>query len=88
MAPAGGIYFWARLPPGVRSAELLELGIANGVAFAAGDVFYADGAGSDHLRLCFANLNRDRIEEGVRRLPAALARVTRGARADKRLPLV
>ena len=52
--------------------ELLRAALAGGVTFAAGEHFYADGAGRDEIRLCFTADPPDRIEEGVRRLAAAL----------------
>lgn len=65
--PAGGIYFWGRLG-GMKSAELLERAVAAGVAFATGEIFYPDEAGSEHLRLCFAALPTEQIDEGMKRL--------------------
>lgn len=66
--PAGGIYFWGRLTGAMKSAELLDRATAAGVAFATGDIFYQDEAGSEDVRLCFANLKPEQIDDGMKRL--------------------
>lgn len=73
--PAGGLFLWVRLPPGARSDRLLPRAEAEGVRFAPGAQFFADpAAGAPFLRLCFAGVDAERFDEGVRRLGAALAR--------------
>ena len=69
---AGGLYVWARLGLPVAGDELLRAALATGVSFAAGEPFYADGAGRDELRLCFTAEPPERIDDGVRRLAVAL----------------
>jgi 2-aminoadipate transaminase len=69
---AGGLYLWCRLGSGVNSEDLLRAALDQGVAFAAGHLFYPDGAGHDEIRLCFSAASPDQIDEGVRRLAAAL----------------
>jgi len=73
--PAGGMYLWCRLPDGQCARSLLHAGIAAGVAFAPGELFYADVAGGDRLRLCFASVAAEQIEEGARRLGVAWAKL-------------
>jgi 2-aminoadipate transaminase len=74
--PQGGLFIWARLT-GVGGkvrdgGELARRAIQNNVAFVPGAPFYA--ANPDHatLRLSFATVGLDKIEEGVARLGAAL----------------
>ncbi len=88
--PAGGIYFWGRLGGAMKSSELLQKALTAGVAFAPGEIFYPDQAGSGHLRLCFANLPPDQIEEGVKRLAESFINESsrRDARTEKKLPMV
>lgn len=69
---AGGIYFWGRLGGGIKGGELLQKAIAAGVSFAHGEIFYPDGAGSEHVRLCFGTVPVERIEEGINRLAKCL----------------
>jgi len=74
--PQGGLFVWARLTGagGTVSdgAELARRAIQNNVAFVPGAPFYA--ANPDHatLRLSFATVGVEKIEEGVARLGAAL----------------
>jgi DNA-binding transcriptional MocR family regulator len=88
--PRGGLQFWCRLPPGVESRALLERAIEEGMAFAPGEMFYADGSGRNELRLCFSCAPADKIEEGVRRLARALdaERAKTSGRAQATMPLV
>jgi DNA-binding transcriptional MocR family regulator len=88
--PRGGLHFWCRLPRGLESRALLERAIEAGVAFAPGELFYADASGRNELRLCFSCAPADKIEEGVKRLARALEaeRAKTGGRAQATMPLV
>lgn len=75
-APAGGMFVWVRLPRGTDTVALLRRAVANEqVAFVPGSAFCAHDPGqSAHcMRLCFASLPPERIEEGIARLARALA---------------
>jgi 2-aminoadipate transaminase len=69
-APAGGMFLWARLGPGMDAAALLPHAVDKGVAFVPGSAFYADAADSRTLRLSFVTATPQEIDAGV----AALAR--------------
>ncbi|USR79412.1 PLP-dependent aminotransferase family protein [Arcanobacterium pinnipediorum] len=66
--PDGGFYIWVQLPDGINAREMLPRAVDNGVAYVSGTAFYADGQGSDHIRLSFCYPTPDRITEGVKRL--------------------
>ncbi|HEX2643215.1 MAG TPA: PLP-dependent aminotransferase family protein [Thermoanaerobaculia bacterium] len=73
--PGMGIFVWLELPPGTDSAALLRGAIEReGVAFSPGQAFAVQGsAHADHcVRLSFANLQPEQMEEGARRLARAL----------------
>ncbi len=74
--PQGGLFVWARLTgAGGRVAdggELARRAIDQGVAFVPGAPFYASHPDHATLRLSFATVGVDRIEEGVGRLVKAL----------------
>ncbi len=74
--PQGGLFVWARLTgSGGRLAdggELARRAIDQGVAFVPGAPFFARQADAATLRLSFATVGPERIEEGVRRLAKAL----------------
>jgi 2-aminoadipate transaminase len=66
--PAGGFYVWLQLPPGLDAKAMLPRAVSSRVAYVPGIGFYADGAGSEHVRLSYCFPGPDRIREGVRRL--------------------
>jgi len=71
--PAGGTALWVELPPGADGDAIFTRALEAGVAYTRGDSFTLDGAGSDCLSLCFANLSPARIAEGL----ALLGRIVR-----------
>jgi 2-aminoadipate transaminase len=70
--PAGGLFLWLEAPPGLDTREWLRLCLAHGVAFVPGDAFYPNGGGENAARLCFSDSPEARIDEGFRRMAAAL----------------
>ncbi|HEX8693040.1 MAG TPA: PLP-dependent aminotransferase family protein [Longimicrobium sp.] len=69
--PAGGMFVWASLPAGGDAVELLRRAVASEqVAFVPGAAFCAhDPRQAAHcMRLCFASLPVEKIEEGIARL--------------------
>lgn len=66
--PRGGFYTWVRLPYGIDARAMLPRAVTALVAYVSGTAFYADGSGSDHMRLSFCYPTPERIREGVRRL--------------------
>lgn len=66
--PEGGFYTWVKLPYGIDAGAMLPRAITALVAYVSGTAFYADGQGSDHMRLSFCYPTPERIREGVRRL--------------------
>ncbi len=70
--PDGGLYLWVRLPDGVSALALYEAALALGVVVAPGGAYFPDGGDQPFIALNFAAQPPERIEEGVRRLGAAL----------------
>ncbi|MFO7917693.1 MAG: PLP-dependent aminotransferase family protein [Anaerolineae bacterium] len=66
--PEGGLFLWVILPEGVDTVELLQEAAEQKVAFVPGGPFYANGGGENTLRLSFASVPCDTIQEGIRRL--------------------
>ncbi|MCW5574617.1 MAG: PLP-dependent aminotransferase family protein [Burkholderiales bacterium] len=72
--PQGGIFLWVKLPDGVDALQLCKLAQAVGVAINPGPEWSVNKAHArSRLRLCFANLSHEEINQGV----AALAEVCR-----------
>lgn len=70
--PEGGMFLWITLPEGADATKLLARAVEQKVAFVPGTSFHANGGGANTLRLNFSYPPPARIEEGVRRLAAAL----------------
>jgi GntR family transcriptional regulator/MocR family aminotransferase len=74
--PQGGLFIWLHLPDNLSSEELLPLAIEEGVLFSPGNSFFPDGVeGKDFLRLNFVNHSPEEIDQGIRRLGAAIKRL-------------
>jgi GntR family transcriptional regulator/MocR family aminotransferase len=72
--PSGGVALWARVADDIDVDRWNERALALKVTFAPGGEFAFDGKSRPNVRLCFSRLNEAEIEEGVRRMAAALAR--------------
>ena len=73
--PEGGFFLWVTLNNGVRTSELFEVALAEGVAFIPGPAFSPGGHFDDALRLCFASTRPERTTEGIARLRRAVDRI-------------
>jgi DNA-binding transcriptional MocR family regulator len=76
--PDGGYFLWVELPDDVDVDLLLPAAAERGVAVVKGSDFLMEG-GKHALRLAFSAVTADLVEEGVRRLAAAVDAV-RGRR--------
>ncbi|MEO8297379.1 MAG: PLP-dependent aminotransferase family protein [Burkholderiales bacterium] len=70
--PAGGMFFWLRLPPGCDAQALLPAAVEAGIAFVPGAPFFVQAPDPRCLRLSFVTLSASQIDEGVRRLACIL----------------
>lgn len=70
--PEGGFFSWLTLPGGLDATAMLPRAVAGLVAYVPGTGFYADGQGSNSMRLSYSFPDPDRIREGVRRLSAII----------------
>jgi len=66
--PDGGLSLWLTLPEGADVSELYFRAVRRGIAFVAGDVFYAAPTHTRSLRISFGVNRPDEVEEGVLRL--------------------
>jgi 2-aminoadipate transaminase len=76
-SPAGGFFIWLTLPAGLTATALLPLAESHGVAFAPGARFCSDGDDRS-LRLAFSLYDGATLEEGARRLGAAVTAAQAG----------
>jgi 2-aminoadipate transaminase len=70
--PRGGFFLWVTLPAGLDADAMLPRAIEQGVIYVAGQAFFVDGTGGQHLRLSFSAPTPERIREGVSRLAATV----------------
>lgn len=70
--PAGGLFTWVELKPGINAAELLIEALKENVAFVPGAPFFANGGNHNFLRLNYSNMPEERIVEGIKRLGKVL----------------
>jgi len=71
--PDGGMFVWARLPPGWDAAQLLRTALHHDVAFVPGFPFFAREPDERTLRLSFTAHVPGEIAEGLARLRRATA---------------
>jgi 2-aminoadipate transaminase len=69
--PDGGYFLWVDLPADVNVKRLVPAAAERGVAVVKGTDFLLEG-GQNSLRLAFSAVTLDQIDEGVRRLAAAI----------------
>ena len=70
--PAGGMFLWVQLPPGMKAIPLLDKAVKKGVAFVPGSAFYAQGADESTVRLSFVTATVEQIDQGMVALAAAI----------------
>ncbi len=78
---AGGLSLWVRLPRG-NADQFAQVALRHGVSVVPGSLASPDGGFADHLRLPFV-LDREPMEEGVRRLAGAWAAYAASARRER-----
>jgi len=81
--PKGGFFLWTAFPEQVNTDALLTRAVARAVVYVAGSAFYVDGRSSNLARLAFSAAPPARIDEGVRRLAAAVREELDAARASE-----
>ncbi|WCM40191.1 2-aminoadipate transaminase [Thermus antranikianii] len=70
--PKGGMFVWMTLPEGLSAEALFRQALEENVAFVPGGPFFANGGGENTLRLSYATMDPERIQEGIRRLGKAV----------------
>jgi DNA-binding transcriptional MocR family regulator len=80
VVPEGGYFLWLTLAEDADTPALLTAAAEEGVSFVAGPDFLLEG-GENALRLSFASVPADQVNEGVARIARALAGLRAGAPA-------
>lgn len=66
------MFLWVTLPKEVDSLELFDIAIKHNVAFVPRQTFFADGSGSNTMRLNFTNSSDKEIEKGIKLLSKSI----------------
>jgi 2-aminoadipate transaminase len=83
--PEGGMFIWVRVEgTGLDTQALLSSALAHGVAYVPGRAFGVARRHRQQVRLSFATASPDELDEGARRLRAALFGPGRAVRLDSR----
>ena len=70
--PEGGLFLWVTVPANIDTQELFFEAIEHKVAFVPGAQFYGENPERNHMRINFSFVEKDQLEEAVRRLAACL----------------
>jgi DNA-binding transcriptional MocR family regulator len=70
----GGLHLWVSLPEGIKSADLYTNALAAGVKIMPGEAFQDPS----HIRLSFACVKENEIEEAINNLALSLRRILPG----------
>lgn len=73
--PDGGLFLFVTLPEGYDTTELFKMAIDQNVAFVIGEAFHCDNSGKNTMRLNFSFMDDTNIEEGIKRLAAAIVKL-------------
>ncbi len=71
--PEGGFFIWVTLPQGVDTGTMAAQARERGVEYLPGSSCFADGSGSNMLRLSYSFAREDEISEGIRILGEIIA---------------
>jgi DNA-binding transcriptional MocR family regulator len=80
VAPDGGYFMWVELPEEIDVEPLLREAQDRGVVFVKGTDFLLEG-GRNTLRIAYSGVTAGEIDEGIKRLAAAVRAVEAGAAA-------
>ena len=73
--PEGGMFLWATLPERMAALDLFEIAAKDRVVFVPGDPFYVGKTRMNTMRLNFSCVDEPTIEEGIKRLGAAIGKL-------------
>jgi len=82
--PHGGMFLWATLHEAINTTDMFTDAIAENVAYVIGSAFFADGSGTNCMRLNFTHAEDEKIVEGVKRLSHVVEKWGREKTKDSR----
>ncbi|MFB0565621.1 MAG: PLP-dependent aminotransferase family protein [Candidatus Aminicenantaceae bacterium] len=89
LKPEGGLFIWVKFPEDVDLRPVYEESMKRGISFSLGNLFYNSSCGKNEMRLCFAAVPPEKIEEGIKILGEIIDTSLRKKRKeDKELEMV
>lgn len=79
--PGGGLNFWLELPDYIDTGELYNRAIRQGISFLPGNVCYSGEPPAHHIRICYAQMDEEKMEQGLLKLLLLLAEAAGGFKA-------
>ncbi|OGS66696.1 MAG: hypothetical protein A3J79_01505 [Elusimicrobia bacterium RIFOXYB2_FULL_62_6] len=70
--PEGGLFLWVKLPESLSADDMFQDALKENVAYVIGSAFHCDGSGKNTMRLNFSYPTVPEIDEGIKRLAAAV----------------
>jgi DNA-binding transcriptional MocR family regulator len=75
--PEGGLYLWCRLGGNVPARAVQQHALREAMVFVAGEAFYADGGGTQELRVCYTAQPPERAVPAAQCLARSIAAAER-----------
>ncbi len=74
--PKGGLFVWIKFPEKIDLTAVFEESLKHGIIFSLGTLFYDSGGGKNEMRLCYAAIPPEKIEEGIKILGGIISENT------------
>jgi 2-aminoadipate transaminase len=70
--PQGGLFLWVVVPQYINCTQMFPSALEQNVAYVIGSAFFYDDSGHNTMRLNFSYSTLEQIDEGIKRLAAAI----------------
>jgi len=72
IVPQAGMFVWVKINDCTDTSPIAKLAIDNGVMVLPGEAFVTKGTHSQHIRIAFSLIEKEQVDEAIRRLAAAV----------------
>jgi 2-aminoadipate transaminase len=85
--PEGGLFLWCRIGGRAQAQAVQRHALRESMVFVPGEAFYADGGGTQELRICYTAQPPERAADAARCLARGIEIAERGSAAPAALPI-
>jgi DNA-binding transcriptional MocR family regulator len=85
--PEGGLYLWCRLGGKVLARLVQQHALSEAMVFVAGEAFYADGGGTQELRVCYTAQPSERAVSAAQCLVRSIDAAERQPAIQSQVPV-